>query len=159
MAEYSANAVQTVQPGQAVVFTTITTPCNRGLVIPRLDAGSFLLRGWIPNFMTRSSKCCCNNVNYADYFVDFGANIAVPDGQTAGPISLTLTQNGSPITGSAMIVTPTVADAYFNVSRAISVLVPTGCCQSVTVQNTSTIPILVQNANIVISRPDLAMSY
>lgn len=160
MAEYSANAVQTVQPGQSVVFTTTTIPCNRGLIIPRLDAGSFLLKGWLPAFMNRQSCCCCGSeTKFADYFVDFGANIAVPTGETVGPISLTITQNGSPVTGSTMIVTPAAVEQYFNVSRAMSVPVLCGCCQSVTIQNTSTIPILVQNANLVISRPDLTMSY
>lgn len=161
MAEYSANAVQTVQPGQSVTFTTVTTPCNRGLIVPRLDAGSFLLRGWVPQSFNRSNCCCsCNNgVKVADYLVDFGANIAIPTGETVGPISLAITQNGTPITASNMIVTPAAVEQYFNVSRAVSAIVPCGCCQSITVQNTSTIPILVQNANLLITRPDLTMTY
>lgn len=159
MAEYSANAVQTVQPGQSVTFTTATSPCNRGLIIPRLDAGSFLLKGWVPSFMNRSNCCCNSGTKFADYYIDFGANIAIPTGETVGPISLAITQNGTPITASTMIVTPAAVEQYFNVSRATSAFVPCGCCQSITIQNTSTIPILVQNANLVITRPDLNVTY
>jgi hypothetical protein len=33
------------------------------------------------------------------------------------------------------------------------------CCQTLTVRNTSNIPILMQQANIIFSRPDLAVTY
>lgn len=33
-----------------------------------------------------------------------------------------------------------------------------GCCETITVRNTSNQPILVQNANIIFSRPDLVVS-
>lgn len=44
------------------------------------------------------------------------------------------------------------------VIRAINVDVWNGCCETVSVRNTSTQPILVQNANIIFSRPDLLVS-
>ncbi len=34
-----------------------------------------------------------------------------------------------------------------------------GCCETVTVRNTSDVPILMQNANIIFARPDLTMTY
>lgn len=34
-----------------------------------------------------------------------------------------------------------------------------GCCESVAIRNTSDQPIQVQNANVIISRPDLAVTY
>ena len=49
MAEYSANALQTVNPGETIVFTESPDPCRRGLVRHRDGTGNFLLSGWVPN--------------------------------------------------------------------------------------------------------------
>lgn len=155
MAEYSNNAIQTVAPGESVVFTEAPIPCNRGLVRHRDDTGNFLLRGWVPN----SQGCRCSRDNSANYLVDFGANISIPTGGTVGAISLAITIGGSTVPSSTMIVTPAAVNEYFNVSRAINVQVWRGCCETVTVRNTSDQPIQVQNANIIFSRPDLLMSY
>ena len=46
---------------------------------------------------------------------------------------------------------------YF--SRAINVPIWKNCCQTLTVRNTSDIPILVSNPNIIFARPDLAVTY
>jgi hypothetical protein len=54
-----------------------------------------------------------------------------------------------------MIATPTAVNTYSNISRATNVEVWKGCCQTFTVRNTSSQPIQVQNANIIISRQDL----
>ena len=151
MAEYSANAVQTVNPGETIIFTESPVPCTRGLVRHRDDTGSFLLNGWVPNYY----GCGCNRSNSANYLVDFGANIAVPTGETVGPIQLTLQIDGTSIASSTMIVTPAAVEQYFNVSRAINAQIWRGCCETISVKNTSAIPILVQNANIIITRPDL----
>ena len=74
MAEYSANAVQTVAPGESIVFTDSPVPCNRGFVRHRDETGAFLLSGWVPY----SPGCQCNQRKAASYLVDFGANIAIP---------------------------------------------------------------------------------
>jgi hypothetical protein len=58
-----------------------------------------------------------------------------------------------------MTVTPAAVEEFFNVSRATNVQVWRGCCETVAIRNTSDIPILVQNANIIFSRPDLAVTY
>ena len=42
MAEYSANSVQVVNPGESIVFTEAPVPCRRGLVRHRDDSGNFL---------------------------------------------------------------------------------------------------------------------
>lgn len=154
MAEYTANATQTVNPGEVVVFTDTPVPCRRGFVRHREGTGNFLLSGWVPS----SYGCGCNHPNAANYLADFGANIAVPDGETVGPISLAITIDGATIPASTMIVTPAAVEEFFNVSRAINISVWRGCCETVAVRNTSTIPILVQNANILFSRPDLAIT-
>lgn len=119
----------------------------------------------IPNscpdcYTVRGCGCpCCNNYNRsATYLCDFGANIAIPTGGTVEPISLALTIDGATIPASTMIATPAAVEEYFNVSRAINADVWNGCCETVSVRNTSTQPILVQNANIIFSRPDLLVS-
>ena len=148
MAEYSANAIQTVNPGESVIFTENPVPCNRGLVRHRDETGNFLLSGG------NRCGCCCQR--YTNYLVEFGANIAVPEGGTVEDISLAITIDGATIPASNMIVTPAAVDEYFNVSRAINAQIWKGCCETVTVRNTSEQPILVQNANILITRPDLS---
>lgn len=150
MAEYNANAVQTVNPGEVVVFTNAAKPCSKGFVKFREGSGNFLLSGWVP-----SCPGCGMRSRTANYFVDFGANIAVPDGETVGEISLAISLDGTTLPATQMIVTPAAVEEFFNVSRATNVDVWSGCCETVTVRNTSAIPILVQNANIVFDRKDL----
>lgn len=145
MAEYSANAVQTVNPGESIVFTESPVPCTRGFVRHRDGSGNFLLSGYVP--------CRCRSA--ANYLVDFGANIAVPTGETVGAISVAISIDGSTIPTSSMIVTPAAVEEYFNVSRAINVDVWKNCCETVSIRNTSSIPILVQNANVLFSRPGM----
>lgn len=156
MAEYSAsNNIQTVNPGETVVFTESPVPCQRGFVRHRDGSGNFLLSGYVPN----AYGCgCCNRKNSALYLVDFGANIAIPTGGTAGEISLAISVDGATLPSSTMIVTPAAVEEYFNVSRAINVEIWRGCCETVSIRNTSTQPILVQNANIIFDRPDLAVT-
>ena len=150
----SANALQTVNPGESIVFTASYASDKRGLVRHRDDTGNFLLRGYVPN----KGGCCCCRKRSAEYLVDFGANIAVPTGGTAGEISVAIVIDGATIPASTMIATPAAVEEVFNVSRAINADVWRGCCQTVTVRNTSDQPILVQNANILFSRPDLYLS-
>ena len=57
-----------------------------------------------------------------------------------------------------MTVPGAVVEQYYNVSRAINADVWRGCCETVTVRNVSDQPILVQHANIIFSRPDLAVT-
>lgn len=141
MAEFSANAVQTVNPGETIVFTESPVPCNKGLVRHRDGTGNFLLSG-------RSNCPCKKSVNY---FVDFGANIAVPTGQTVGAISVALSVDGATIPPTQMIVTPAAVEEFFNVSCATNVPIFSNCCESFSIRNTSNIPILVENANVVFS--------
>lgn len=149
MAEYSAIAVQTVNPGESIVFTESPVPCERGLVRHRDDTGSFLLTGYVPY-----NSCGCR-AKSANYLVDFGANIAIPDGGEVEAISVAIAIDGTTIPASTMIVTPAATEEYWNVSRAINAQIWRGCCETVSVRNTSAQPILVQTANIIFSRPDL----
>lgn len=155
MAEFSANAVQTINQGESVVFTATSVPCKRGFVRHRDESGDFLLSGWVPQ---RFCACPCMVDNSADYLVDFGANIAVPTGGTVGEISVAIAIDGTTLQPSTMRVTPAAVEEYFNVSTNVDIPVWKGCCQTVTVRNTSDQPILMQNANIRITRPDLYLS-
>lgn len=147
MAEYSANAVQTVNPGESIVFTESPVPCTRGLVRYRDGTGSFLLSGG----PAQCRACGCKRT-FSNYLVDFGANIAIPEGGTVEAISVAITIDGATIPASDMIVTPAAVEEYFNVSRAVNAQIWAGCCESVTIRNTSAQPILVQNANVIFSR-------
>ena len=156
MAEYSAIAVQTVNPGESIVFTETASPCWRGFVRHNDGSGNFLLSGGMV-----SNNCCSCSRFYNDnavYLVDFGANIAIPTGGTAGEISVAFAVDGGTDAASSMIVTPAAVEEYFNVSRSKEVDIFSNCCQTVTIRNTSDQPILVQNASLRITRPDLVYS-
>ena len=152
MAEWTANAAQTVNPGESVVFTENPVPCTRGFIRHRDGSGNFLLAGRVPRY-----SCGCSPKS-AVYLVDFGANIAIPTGGTVGAITVVITIDGATIPSGQMEVTPTAVEEYSNVSKAINAQVWAGCCETVTIRNTSDQPILVQNANVIFSRPDLAVT-
>lgn len=155
MAEYSANAVQTVNPGESVVFDTTVFPCERGLVRHSDGTSNFLLSGWVPS----NNVCpCCNTNRSAEYLVDLGANIAIPTGGTVGQIAVAYAIDGATIAYSEMDATPAAVEEFFNISRAITVPVFNGCCQTVTVRNISDQPILLKNVSIRLTRPDLLYS-
>ena len=142
MAEYSANAVQTVNPGETIVFTESPVPCIKGFVRHRDETGNFLLSG----------ATGCRYKRYVNYLVDFGANIAIPTGETVGPISVGLSIDGATVPSTQMEVTPAAVEEYFNISRATNIQIWAGCCESFSIRNTSDIPILVENANVVFTR-------
>lgn len=157
MAEWTSIAEQTVNPGESIVFTENPVPCIRGFVRHRDDSGNFLLSGWTPN--RNMCNCCRRRNDSALYLVDFGANIAIPTGGTVGEISVAFALDGGTLLGTTMTVTPAAVEEFFNVSRAANVSIFRNCCQTLTIRNTSDQPILVQQANIIFNRPDLAMSY
>lgn len=137
--EITANAVQTVGTGQVVVFTETAVPGNISM-IHREGSGLVGLRG-LTNGQLR-----------ARFLVNFSANVAVPTGETVGPVSLAIAINGEPVVTSTMISTPAAVEEFNNVSAGIFIDVPVGCCSQVSIENTSTIPVSVQNANLMIER-------
>ena len=136
--EIIANALQTVQANQNVYFTD--TIIGGGPAIShRDDSGLVTLRG---------NTCQCR----ARFRVSFGGNIAVPTGETVGPISLAIAIDGEGIQSTTMTVTPAAVEEFFNVSSAVFIEVPRGCCMTVSVRNISDIPVNVQNANLIVER-------
>ena len=136
--EIIANAVQTVPANQNVYFTD-TVICGNGSISHRDDSGLVTLRG-------------VTNQCRARFMVTFGGNIAVPTGGTVGPISLAIAIEGEPVPATTMIVTPAAVEQFFNVKSSVFIDVPRGCCTRISVENTSDGPIVVQNANLIITR-------
>ena len=145
MAEYLANAVQTVALNQAAIFTA-SIPCTRGYVYHEDDTGVFTLRGITPNCFAR-------------YQVTFNGNISIPTGGAVTPVAVSIAVNGETRPTSRAIFTPAAVDVYGNVTSTAIITVPKGCCFTVAVENTSSgldggvaPAILVQNANMTVSR-------
>lgn len=151
-AEYSANAIQVVQPNASVIFTESPVPCNRGMIFHRDESGLFRLASPTVLGVRCCRRCCCCDYPEALYQVAFYANIAVPSepSGTVEAISLAIAVDGEIDPSSTMLFTPAAVDEYGNVGADIIVSVPCICrCSSVSIRNTSTQPINVQNANLV----------
>lgn len=131
--ELSNVALQTVAPQANVLFAETPVRDCRGQIVHREGSGIVTLRG---------------APNGARYKVSFGANVAIPTGGTVGPISLAITIDGEPLGSATMIVTPTVADAFFNIFGAVFVAVPCSCCVTISVCNLTATAIDVTNANL-----------
>ena len=150
MAEYLANAVQSVSLNNPVLFTA-SIPCTKGYIYHEDETGIFILRGIVNN------ECA----GFARYQVTFNGNIALPEGGTVGPIAVSIAVNGEARPTSRAIYTPAAVDEYGNVTSTCIVTIPRGCCFSLCVRavsgddDTTTTPapvINVQNANLVINR-------
>lgn len=139
-AEYSFIPIQTVEEDDNVIFSEGDRSCRKGLIEHRSGSGVFTLKGAV-------------NCGKTIYKVQFNANIAVAVGGTVGEISIALTENGEVLGNAEAIVTPAAIGDFFNVSAVTFIVLPCGCCKTVTVRNTSDgTAIDVQNANLIIER-------
>ena len=138
--EITANALQTVNANSNVVFTNTAVAGNCSM-IHREGSGLITLRG-----ITSA------NQRKARFRILFGGNIAVPTGGTPGAISLAVAINGEPVETTTMISTPTAVEQFNNISCSLFLDVIGGCCTQVSVENTSTQAISLQNANLIIER-------
>ena len=136
--EITANAVQTVAANQNILFTATAVPGSCS-ILHRDGSGLVTLRG-----LTRQCR--------ARFKVTFGGNIAIPTTGAVGAIRLAIAIDGEPVPTTTMIATPSSGEEYFNVFSAIYLDVPAGCCITIAVENISTQPILVQNANLIVER-------
>ncbi|MCM1324362.1 MAG: hypothetical protein NC218_09380 [Acetobacter sp.] len=137
MAEFTANTIQTVAVGQNILFTETPVEGCRS-IIHRAGSGLVTLRG-------NTEQC------RARFKAFFSGNIAVPTGSD-GPISLAIAIDGEPIATSSVISSPFAVEQYNNVSTAVFIDVPKGCCFSIAVENSGTVPVNVQNANLIVER-------
>ena len=132
MAEFINPLPQTVEVNGNVLFTeTPVEPCCK--VRHRRGSGVFTLKG-------------------GRYFALFDANVAIPTGETVGPITLALALNGEAIQGATMVVTPAAVEEFFNVSKGIYIDVPCNCCYTLSVRNIGETPVTVDDANLVTIR-------
>jgi hypothetical protein len=136
--EITANALQTVEANQNVLFTD-TVVCGNCSIMHRDGSGLVTLRG-------------ITNQCRARFRVSFGGNIAIPTGGTVEEISLAISLNGEPVSSTTMIQTPAAVEEFANVYSSVFIDVPAGCCTQVGVRNTSTQAIDVQNANLIVER-------
>lgn len=143
MAEFIGIPEQTVPYAQAVQLTG-RRPCNKGYVLHREGAGIITLRGIVNNPCADSAR----------YQVSYQANIAVPTGGTVGEISLAVAIQGEADGASLGASTPAAVEQYNSVSGSTQVDVARGCCVTIALENTSETaePILVRNANVVVTR-------
>lgn len=139
MAEYVNSSVQTVASNGNVVYSSTAVSGNR-CIQHREGSGIVTLRG------------LTNGQSNARFLVMFGGNIAIPTGGTVQEISLAIAISGEAINSSYMRVTPAAVANYFNVSGSLYVTVPSGCCVTIAVENTSDEAILVDDANLIVTR-------
>lgn len=139
MAESFNIGPQTVAPNANILFDYVG--CNCKDVTNRVGSGTFTLKG----------NCCNGCTCDKNFYISFMGNISVPTGQTPGAISVALTLNGEPLGESTAIVTPGAVNGYFSVAVQKSISVPRCTSYTISVRNTSAIPINVQNANLTIN--------
>ena len=138
MAEFTAVALQNVAENQNIQFTE-TPVCGNCSIVHREGSGLVTLRG-----LTNQCR--------ARFRVFFSGNIAIPTGGTVGPISLAISINGEPVSSTNMIVTPAAVEEFQNVASAVFLDIPAGCCSQISVKNTRSQAIDVQNANLIVER-------
>ena len=139
-AEYNKIELQTVAEDENILFLDGNHFCKNGLISHRANSGVFRLK-------------CVNNCCKTIYRVTFNANIAVAEGGTVGAISVALQEDGETVGNTISIVTPAAIGDFFSVSFSTFIVIPCGCCVTVSVENTSDgTAIDVANANIIFDR-------
>ena len=123
MAEYLANALQSVDLNNPIIFTA-SIPCNKGYIYHEDETGIFTLRGIVNN----PSACV------ARYDIEFTGNVAIPTGGAITPIATAIVVAGEEQNGSRSIFTPAAVDEYGSVTSRATVDVPKGCCFTVAVE-------------------------
>ena len=142
MAEYTAVAIQTVAAGESVLFTDsvrLGKCCNKRNIFHRPDTGTVRVRG-------ESDKC------FTRARVFFTANIAIPEGGTVGEISVGISVDGEVRPSTIARFVPAAVEEYGNVTAFLYVDIPEWCCLPIRIVNTSPEPILVQNANMTVTK-------
>ena len=138
MAEFTGVFVQQIAANGNAVFSE-TPVSGSNCIVHREGSGIVTLRG-----MTNQCR--------ARYKVTFGANISIPAGGTVGPISVAIAVEGEALGSATAIVTPAAVNEFWNVSRSAFVEVARGGYVTVSVKNTSTQEIDMENANLIVER-------
>ena len=148
-AVYSYPLVQTVAEDENIIFIDGDRACRKGYITHRSGSGVFRLKG---------AGNACKTV----YRVTFNANIAVApvaDGGVLSPISVAIQEDGETLQNTVATVVPAAIGDAFNVSLTTFIVIPCGCCVTVSVENVSVgvagaagSAIDVTNANIIFDR-------
>lgn len=143
-AEYSAILPQTVAGNSNIVFLDGDRACRKGYITHRSGSGVFRLKG---------AGNACKTV----YRVTFNANIAVApaaDGGVLSAISVAIQEDGETLQNAVATVVPAAIGDAFNVSLTTFIIIPCGCCVTVSVENISDSgsAIDVTSANIIFDR-------
>lgn len=139
-AEYSYPLVQTIAEDENIIFLDGDRCCKKGYITHRSGSGVFRLKG---------AGNTCKTV----YRVTFNANIAVSTGGTVGTISVALQEDGETLQNAVATVVPAAIGDAFNVALTTFIIIPCGCCVTVSVENISDgTAIDVTNANIIFDR-------
>ena len=149
MARFIKNEIQPVQAGQPALLEG-SWWANRRYLFHRDGSGIVTLRGIVNN----------PYAEYAVYEVAYNANIAVPEGGTAGEIALALAQSGEALPSTRAIASPSTVGEYWHVGAADYIVVPRGCCVDIALVNASASAdaatpapaINVQNASLTVVR-------
>lgn len=138
-AEYSYPLVQTIAEDENIIFIDGDRACKKGYITHRSGSGVFRLKG---------AGNTCKTV----YRVTFNANIAVATGGTVGAISVALQEDGETLQNAVATVTPAAIGDFFNVSLTTFIVIPCGCCVTVSVENISDTAIDAINSNLIFDR-------
>lgn len=139
-AEYSYGLSQVIAEDENIIFLDGDRACRKGYITHRSGSGVFRLKG---------AGNACKTV----YRVTFNANIAVAEGGTVGAISVALQEDGETLQNAVATVTPAAIGDFFNVSLTTFIVIPCGCCVTVSVENISDgTAIDVANSNIIFDR-------
>lgn len=142
-AEYSYVATQIVAEDENILFLDGERSCHKGLIAHRASSGVFRLKG---------ASNACKTI----YRVTFNANIAVApaaDGGVLGQLFVSLQEDGETVGNAVGAAFPAAVGNLSNVSFSTYIVIPCGCCVTVSVKNTSDgTAIEVVNANISFER-------
>lgn len=136
--EIIANEVQTVATNQNILFTDTVVKGNKW-ISHRTGSGLITLKGL---------KGCDYCQPKARYLVTFSGNLAAPTVPGVIELSVAIAIDGEPVQSTRMRVTVANANNYYNVAASTYIEAPNGCCSKISVMNTSTQAIEMQNANL-----------
>lgn len=146
MAQLSNNGPITLDAGQSLTFTNVfITPSELGIMLPNGDNNGLYLRG-VP---TRRFFRCVKDF-FSEFYSSFSANVSIPTGGTVESVSVAISVDGNPIPTSTMIATPAAVEEFSNISTQVFVPIPIYSTGLVTITNTSTQAITLQNSNLTV---------
>lgn len=136
--EITAIALQEIASGEGIAFTE-TAVNGSNCIVHREGSGITKIRGL-------TNQCC------ARFLISYSGNIQIPAAGTVNEISVAITIDGEPLQSAKMIITPAAVSELWNVSAQAYVNVPRNCCSTVSVTNTSTQTVEIQNSNLIVTR-------